>query len=116
MRSTKSSSMAFSLSIDKNQSRDTENTESTEFSVKNGKIRSIREIRVQKILNSDFEKAMNLPARHVLFSVSMLYNLNVDIVNGSTQIIHENFFIESKGNHHGTLQQNSGKTWVGKKG
>ena len=51
--------MAFSLSLDKNQSRYTDATEITEFSVKTEKIRSIREIRVPKFLYSDFEKAMD---------------------------------------------------------
>lgn len=37
-----------------------DDTEITEFSAKNGKIRFIREIRVPKFLNSDFEKTMGV--------------------------------------------------------
>lgn len=43
-----------SLSLDKKQLQYTDYTDNAEFSVKNQKIRSIREIRVQKSLNPRF--------------------------------------------------------------
>jgi 2,5-diamino-6-(ribosylamino)-4(3H)-pyrimidinone 5'-phosphate reductase len=53
---------------------DASRSDTTDFSVKNGKLRSVRPLRVQNVSNLDFEKAMTLAKGIVTFFNVCIYN------------------------------------------
>jgi hypothetical protein len=55
--------MVFSLSLDKTHLLYTDDADHTDSSVKDGKIRPLRDIRVPRIIASDFEKAIGYAGR-----------------------------------------------------